>query len=224
MKMIFLLVSVTALLFSGFFSSAQNETADNEALEPAELSITTSRSSISLNFIDLYEINTQTAKKAKVLNDTPLRTLPNSISQQIALIPRGEVIETYKYFPKEAFWAVHYNKKWGFVTTTSLLPFQERPSEEQQKLYDEAPKILSTIHVIYPPEAREHGLHGKVMIKVLISKTGSIKETVIEESIPGLDEAAIEAIRKLKFKPGKYEGKPVEVWIRIPVNFDPGDF
>ncbi len=219
-----LLLSVTSLLLNGFFASAQNETADNEALTPAEVSIATSRSSISLNFIDLYEINTQIAKKAKVLNDTPLVTLPNSISQQIALIPRGEVIETYKYFPKEAVWAVHYNKKWGFVKTTSLLPFQERPLEEQQKLYDEAPKILSTIHIIYPPEAREHGLSGKVMIKALISKTGSIKETEIEESIPGLDEAAIEAVKKARFKPAKFEGKSVEVWIRIPISFEIGKF
>ena len=219
-----LILPATALLFNGFYTTAQNEIVDNVEPEQSEINVGNSKSVISLNFIDMYDINTQTAKKAKVLNDTPLRVHPNNSSQQLVLIQKGAVVETYKYFPKEAVWAVHYDRKWGFVTTTAILPLLERNSDEKQKPYDEAPKMLSSIQIIYPSEARENKISGKVIIKALVSKTGSVIETEVEKSIPGLNEAAIDAIRKMKFKPGKFEGKPVEVWIRIPVDFEPGDF
>jgi TonB family protein len=219
-----LIIPATALLLNGFYTTAQNEIVDNVEPTQSEINVGNSKSVVSLNFIDMYDINTQTAKKAKVLNDTPLRVHPNNSSQQLVLIPKGAVVETYKYFPKEAAWAVHYDRKWGFVTTTAILPLLERNSDENQKPYDEAPKMLSSIQIIYPPEARENKISGKVIIKALVSKTGSVIETEVEESIPGLNEAAIDAIRKMKFKPGKFEGKPVEVWIRIPVDFEPGDF
>ena len=35
----------------------------------------------------------------------------------------------------------------------------------------------------------------------------------------GLDEAAIEYARKLKFEPAMTNGKPIAVWVTFPVNF-----
>jgi len=48
-----------------------------------------------------------------------------------------------------------------------------------------------------------------------------VKETVILKGIPntGLDEAATEAIRLVRFKPAKQRERAVGVWISIPVNF-----
>ncbi len=35
----------------------------------------------------------------------------------------------------------------------------------------------------------------------------------------GLDEAAIEYVRKLQFEPAMTNGEPIAVWVTFPVNF-----
>ena len=52
-------------------------------------------------------------------------------------------------------------------------------------------------------------------------KQGRVIETTIIKGIPntGLDEAAISAIRKTRFRPARQRERAVGVWISIPVNF-----
>ena len=53
------------------------------------------------------------------------------------------------------------------------------------------------------------------------SKTGKVKETIVLKGIPntGLDEAAVDALRKTRFRPAKQRETKVGVWITIPINF-----
>ncbi len=87
--------------------------------------------------------------------------------------------------------------------------------------YDDPPKPLTPIRPKYPEIAQEAGIEGTVIVQVFIDKKGRVKETMILKGIPntGLDEAAIEAIRKTRFKPAKQRERAVGVWISIPVNF-----
>ena len=87
--------------------------------------------------------------------------------------------------------------------------------------YDDPPKPLSRIRPVYPEIAQEAGIEGTVVVQVFVDKKGRVKDTVILKGIPntGLDEAAISAIRKTRFKPAKQRERPVGVWISIPVNF-----
>ncbi len=87
--------------------------------------------------------------------------------------------------------------------------------------YDEPPKPLTPIDPEYPEIAQEAGIEGTVIIQVFVDEKGRVKETIVLKGIPntGLDEAAIEAIRKTRFKPAKQRERPVGVWISIPVNF-----
>lgn len=73
----------------------------------------------------------------------------------------------------------------------------------------------------YPVKAQEQGIQGRVIVKFVVEKDGSIGETKIGKSLsPECDKAAIDAVKKLKrFTPGKQNGEPVRVWYRIPVNF-----
>ncbi len=87
--------------------------------------------------------------------------------------------------------------------------------------YDDPPQPLSRIRPVYPEIAQEAGIEGTVVVQVFVDKKGRVKDTVILKGIPntGLDEAAISASRKTRFRPAKQRERPVGVWISIPVNF-----
>lgn len=87
--------------------------------------------------------------------------------------------------------------------------------------YDLAPRPKSAIRPIYPEIAQEAGIEGVVVVQAFIDERGRVKETLILKGVPntGLDEAAMEAIRRTKFHPAEQRERPVGVWISIPVNF-----
>lgn len=87
--------------------------------------------------------------------------------------------------------------------------------------YDDPPVAMSPIRPRYPEIAQEAGIEGVVVVQAFIDEKGRVKETLILKGVPntGLDEAAMEAIRKTKFRPAKQRERAVGVWISIPVNF-----
>jgi len=87
--------------------------------------------------------------------------------------------------------------------------------------YDDPPVPLSPIRPKYPEIAQEAGIEGTVVVQIFVDEKGRVREATILSGIPntGLDEAAIEAIRKVRFRPAKQRERAVGVWISIPVNF-----
>ncbi len=87
--------------------------------------------------------------------------------------------------------------------------------------YDDPPVPLRPIRPKYPEIAQEAGIEGTVVVQVFVDAKGRVKETIILKGIPntGLDEAASDAIRNVRFRPAKQRERAVGVWISIPVNF-----
>ena len=87
--------------------------------------------------------------------------------------------------------------------------------------YHDPPQPMTSIRPTYPEIAQEAGIEGVVVVQAFIDKKGRVKETLILKGVPntGLDEAAMEAIRRTRFKPAKQRERAVGVWISIPVNF-----
>ena len=87
--------------------------------------------------------------------------------------------------------------------------------------YDDPPVAMTPIRPIYPEIAQEAGIEGVVVVQAFIDEKGRVKETLILKGVPntGLDDAAMEAIRKTRFRPAKQRERAVGVWISIPVNF-----
>ena len=83
-------------------------------------------------------------------------------------------------------------------------------SEEVKELRDSLNKVLGKMES-----------DNKNLRQAFIDEKGRVKETIILKGIPntGLDEAAMEAIRKTRFRPAKQRERAVGVWISIPVNF-----
>lgn len=174
----------------------------------------------TLFFMEKFDININRARKARILENTVIWSNPSVDSKKMNfVIKKGTVVEMYKYFPKEVVWAINHKNFWGFVSASKVIPIRGKQSAPIFTPYDEAPKMLSTIKVVYPKEAKKNGIDGIVTVSVLISKTGLVEEAEIVDGIPELNESAIKAIKKVKFKPGKHKGKPVNVWMDVPVRF-----
>ncbi len=84
---------------------------------------------------------------------------------------------------------------------------------------EELPQLISQVPPEYPTWAREHGVSGTVQIQALVGRDGTVKDTRITHSIPELDDYAVGAVKQWRFKPALTKGKPVAVWVAIPVKF-----
>jgi len=72
----------------------------------------------------------------------------------------------------------------------------------------------------YPPQAKETGISGKVILKVLVNKEGSVeKHIVVKSPHPILTEACVNQLKLLKFTPAIQAGKPIKFWMIVPVDF-----
>jgi TonB family protein len=86
--------------------------------------------------------------------------------------------------------------------------------------YDKPPKSLGELKPEYPEAARVAGIQGTVVLHVEILRDGSVGDIYVMRSYPVLDEAAKEAVRKLRFQPAFLEDEPVNCMIIIPIEFE----
>src|SRR5204863_2793737 len=70
-----------------------------------------------------------------------------------------------------------------------------------------------------PPLAKAARVNDFVSIEIVVDTRGALKGFKILHGHPLLNEAAMEAIRPLKFKPFLVNDQPVEVVTSITVNF-----
>jgi TonB family protein len=83
-----------------------------------------------------------------------------------------------------------------------------------------APKVIQAPDPIYSEEARQKHVTGTVVLWVVVGADGLPHQIRVQKSVGyGLDEAAIEAVRRWKFKPSTKDGVPVNVQINVEVNF-----
>jgi protein TonB len=57
-------------------------------------------------------------------------------------------------------------------------------------------------------------------VQAIVTKEGDVQDVKVLKGLPmGLDAAAAEAVKKWKFKPATLNGKPVDVYYNLTVNF-----
>jgi len=73
----------------------------------------------------------------------------------------------------------------------------------------------------YTDEARNHGVQGVIRLRILVELDGSVKEVRFLTHLPdGLDQAALDAARQMRFRPATKAGQPVLFWQIIDVEFN----
>ena len=83
-----------------------------------------------------------------------------------------------------------------------------------------APIKISSVDPVYPEVARKARISGIVIVECTIDKSGNVTNVQVLKPLPfGLDAAAVEAVKKWKFRPGTLNGQPVDVLYNLTVNF-----
>ncbi len=105
---------------------------------------------------------------------------------------------------------------------------EEVKEEEEPEVFivvEEAPELIGGLEsvqrmIVYPEIAKKAGIEGRVFVQFIIDEKGNVTNPVVLKGIGGgCDEAALEAVKKAKFKPGKQRGRPVRVQYSIPIVF-----
>jgi TonB family protein len=82
-------------------------------------------------------------------------------------------------------------------------------------------EITALFQKYYPPLLRDAGIGGKVLGWVLVGEDGKVIKTQLRESSgnEALDAAGLKLLDKMEFTPAEHTGRPVPVWIALPVIF-----
>lgn len=88
-----------------------------------------------------------------------------------------------------------------------------------ESLYDEPPRAVRITRPTYPHGAYYAQVEGTVEVVILISEAGKIVHAEVRRSVPGLDVAALECVKKWSFEPARLEGRPVPTVATAPVTF-----
>ena len=100
-----------------------------------------------------------------------------------------------------------------------VIASDDMPSEGEFVYYEDEPTPVTRVEPAYPEFAREAQIQGKVTLHVLVGKDGRVKNVKVIKGVTGLNDAAVEAIKKWVFKPALSNNKPVAVWVEVPMDF-----
>ena len=79
--------------------------------------------------------------------------------------------------------------------------------------------LISKVQPVYPSLARQARIQGSVLLRAIISRSGTIRDLNVISGHPMLVGAAIEAVRQWRYRPYILNDEPVEVETQITVNF-----
>ena len=86
-----------------------------------------------------------------------------------------------------------------------------------------APQLVTQPRVDYPPMARAQRITGTVVISALVDEQGNVAEArVIRGAIAansGLNQAALDSVKRRRYRPAMFNGKPGRAWIAIQIEF-----
>jgi protein TonB len=79
--------------------------------------------------------------------------------------------------------------------------------------------LLQRVKPQYPPAARIARIEGSVVLQAVIGKDGEIQNLHVISGHPLLAPAALDAVRRWRYRPYFLNREPVEVETKIIVNF-----
>ena len=93
------------------------------------------------------------------------------------------------------------------------------PSSAGFDVPEEMPKTLNSVIPVYPSMAERAGVEGLVTLIVLVGVSGSVDSVVVESGPKIFIDSAIDAAKRTRFSPAKYNGEAVASWVKMPFRF-----
>jgi outer membrane biosynthesis protein TonB len=113
------------------------------------------------------------------------------------------------------FWKLYYT---AVAAKSDYRPVD--PAVLRQSMVDQKARLVSTFEPSSNEYAQDHGVAGMCLYHVVIGADGKPGEVAVARPIGfGLDESAVDAIRKATFAPAIKDGKPVPVMLDLIVEF-----
>jgi protein TonB len=84
------------------------------------------------------------------------------------------------------------------------------------------PVLVTALKPGYPPIAQRMRVEGVVTVEVLVDEHGTVRDSRLVKRVAqdvGLNEAALAAAQKARFKPATKEGVPVKMWYTLTFPF-----
>ena len=138
---------------------------------------------------------TPTPKPRVTPTNSPSLSSSDSASSRVAVAPSGETTPS--------------TSSVAMAGTPSLV----LPSADADYLQNPPPT--------YPRMSRRMGEQGTVVVRVFISPQGSADKAEVRTSsgYPRLDQAALDAVLRWRFVPGRRAGVAEAMWFNVPVRF-----
>ena len=81
------------------------------------------------------------------------------------------------------------------------------------------PRLVKRVDPVYPEIARQARIHGAVKLEATTDVYGRVRDVRVLESIPLLDQAAMDAVRQWIYEPMVINGCPRSVTFNVTVRF-----
>jgi len=151
-------------------------------------------------------------------NDTPP---PQQESKPVPLVVGLSMSSTTS---SGSFSAPVGNTLYGKTADAAASPTDVKPysAPKYTPLYqvDSPPAVTSEFKITYPEEARKAGIEGPVTLSILVDAEGRVVSAkLLTGPGYGLNEAALEAIKRFRFKPAIKGGQPVSTEMRYTYTF-----
>ncbi len=125
------------------------------------------------------------------------------------------------------------------AATPAVAPSRETPGPQvsiplvadtryySAKELDVQPSALRRPEPVYPPQADEQGVSGRVVVRLHLEADGSISKTELVSVTPGgvfgemFRKSTLDSLKSIRFRPAQRNGQPVRAVVEIPVVFEP---
>lgn len=113
----------------------------------------------------------------------------------------------------------------GMQPTLENLPasgeLRRRPADGAVRVGDNVkpPAKIHHVNPVYPMIAASARVQGTVVIESRIERDGTVSHAQVLQSVPLLDQPALDAVLQWRFTPTLVDGKPVPVMMTVTVSF-----
>jgi protein TonB len=108
---------------------------------------------------------------------------------------------------------------WGPGSVIPVMPKPPVSSHPPRISHWAEGNLVYRVQPVYPALARQVRVQGPVLLRAIVSKTGTIEHLTVISGHPLLVKAALDAVQQWRYRPYLLNDEPIEIETEITVNF-----